>query len=490
MFRRKAAITVCDDHIPTVLNVEQQKCIQDSEDKVCKVTPKEKDFAKELLIKLSQNKTCARQMGITKQNLCKATYIGSGAHGFTFKIGNHIMKLLIQNYYELTHEDLFVRGEIKIHEELLRTKFNSYFIGLIGYLLPKNIKKGIENEYVYYTKNRFAFSTCKIPIYEFITKDVHIAIVVQEAGVQSLKSYIENNDQRVFAQLLSQLNRLLNFYKVSNETLRGNGFFIHGDIHASNIVIMPNGSLKLIDFGLATYTKSFFMSPEELQQYVMRKHNKEQKNRALSAGLLRCLYSEQLYNLNKSTMQQYGTLNYSPLFDIFCMLVVIVKSYLILNKFISTSNTTGYYRQNDSVNNNDSQKYKVLYPSTGSVLTLGDNNIIPSQAGGNLSEQQINDDFLILDNHLNLINHSPIMKHYNLAKLIANFYRSINHGKSATMVGFQANQLAKIKKSHDKNDFFAYLRNINIYQSPENIKPQDNQCQFTELIRFIDSQLI
>lgn len=301
-------------------------------------------------------------MGITKQNLCVATYIGSGAHGFTFKIGNHIMKLLIQNYYELTHEDLFVRGEIKIHEELLRTKFNSYFIGLIGYLLPKNIKTGDQNEYVYYTKNRFTFSTCKIPNYNFKITNVPIAIVVQEAGVQSLKSYIEKNDNHVFAPLLKQLNILLNFYKVSNDTLSGNGFFMHGNIHASNIVIMPNGFLKLIDFGLATYTKSFFMSHEELQQYVMRKHNEEPKLRAISAGLLRCLYSEKIYEDNKQIMSHNGTLNYSPLFDIFCMLVVIVKSYLILNKFISTFIST-------------------------------------SKSADVLSEHQINDNFLILEDH-------------------------------------------------------------------------------------------
>jgi len=247
---------------------------------------------------------------------------------------------------------------------------------------------------------------------------------------------------------------------------------MHGDIHASNIVIMPNGSLKLIDFGLATYTKSFFMSPEELLQYVMREHNKEQKLRALSAGLLRCLYSEKIYiekKEKKSIMQENGTLNFSPLFDIFCMLVVIVKSYLILNKFISTSKTIGYYRQQNVSNVNTHY----------------------SQVGGLLAEEQINDDFLILETHLQLINSTPIIKHYNLAKIIAQFYRSIDHSRPATMVGINNSLRRNDKKLHEKNDFFVFVRDKHKhkYQSPEDINPQDHQRQFTELIKFINSQL-
>lgn len=43
LFRRKSSNnTDCDNHIPQVLSVEQKKCVHDSEDKVCKVTPHEK----------------------------------------------------------------------------------------------------------------------------------------------------------------------------------------------------------------------------------------------------------------------------------------------------------------------------------------------------------------------------------------------------------------------------------------------------------------
>lgn len=109
MFGKKSDyITNCDNVIPTLITAEKLKCTAGSEDKICKVSEQEKEFAKELLIKLSKNTTCASQMGITKKNLCEAKYISSGAHGFTFKIGNHIMKLLIQDFYELTREELFV----------------------------------------------------------------------------------------------------------------------------------------------------------------------------------------------------------------------------------------------------------------------------------------------------------------------------------------------------------------------------------------------
>lgn len=57
------------------------------------------------------------------------------------------------------------------------------------------------------------------------------------------------------------------------------------------------------------------------------------------------------------------------------------------------------------------------------------------------------------------------------------------------MIGYQNKLDKKNKNIHNKNDFFAYVRYTYEYQSPENISPQDHQRQFTELIKFIDSQL-
>ncbi len=377
----------------------------------------------------------------------------------------------MKNY--LLREELFVRGEIKIHEELLRTKSNQYFIGLIGYLIPQlkpqlNKQQSGQNLYAYsYYPRKVSINTMinlseyipatsqqqqhipividsgnciiNIPASINLLKDVHMAIIVQEAGTQSLKSYIENNNQPVFGSLLKQLNSLLNFYRVSSETLSTYGFFMHGDIHSGNIVVMPNGSLKLIDFGLATYTKSFFMARYELEDYLQKQHNNDIYFRKISAKLLRCLYSKPKY---QQIFSKFGTnsninLNYSPLFDIFCMLVVIVKSYLILYKKLSI----------------------------------------------NLTEDQIDDNFLILEGHIELIGSStPIHKHYNLAKLIAKFYRQLDYSIPPIMNGYEN------ISHHAINVFFAFCKENNI-PALDDINPDDHPSQFNQLIQIIYLQL-
>ena len=227
---------------------------------------------------------------ITLNDVRQLEIIGKGTFGYGVSLPNKIVKIIICE----SNINQSLLNEIKYNKIITNSK-NEHFIKLLGYF----VREDNNGKYVYnYYDNRDNF-TRKI----CFTKDdnldnlCEIYLILEKADNNELYNY----NKYISHNLLSvKINELLNMYKINKYFIDNyNIIFVHGDIKDNNIVVMKDGKLKIIDYGLSTHSKTFFFKSHNSLTYY---------------GKL------------------YGTANYtniylSPFYDIFCILFMFWSLY-------------------------------------------------------------------------------------------------------------------------------------------------------------------
>jgi hypothetical protein len=261
---------------------------------VCKLTDTQIDnfvyFLENVLPK-------CKNINISNDDIKNGKIINKGGMGYTFLVKDKIIKICICSRDLPAH---IIKNEIKIHEELQKAN-NSNFIKLFGYY----IKDG--DKYKYFDHlNNFENSLCETNDY---TRFCELYIIL-EAGESSLYDYLYKPNYIDYVKnvnIISLIN-LLKFYKINDYFINKNELFLHCDIKKMNCVVMKNGSLKLIDFGISIKTNAFFNFTNRGTPYTQD---------LLYNDDINFLYYNFVKNNSKSFYIQ------SPLYDMFSVCVLI-----------------------------------------------------------------------------------------------------------------------------------------------------------------------
>ncbi len=176
--------------------------------------------------------------------------------------------------------------------------------------------------------------------------DRELYVVENTSGLTNLFILV-NPLEGINVLLINRLIKLLNFYKISNNFCNNNEFLIHGNIKLKNIYDMNDQTFKISNFDKAILSKGFFKK-------VINRDEKDLK-----------------YN----TLAFYGSGYhiYSPLYDIFCIIISIFDvltcndSNKSINLCISRDNTNTF---GDKLNG---MQLKDTYESY--INNLGNDNI-------------------------------------------------------------------------------------------------------------------
>jgi ankyrin repeat protein len=268
---------------------------------------------------------------ITLNDIKKLQIIGRGTFGYGVSLPNKIVKIIIcENTL-----DSSIYKEIK-YNKIITNSNNDHFIKLLGYFLREN-KEGL-NVYNYYdNSNNFTKKICYTKNDNLDTL-CEIYLILEKADNGELYNY----SKHITKDLLSfKINDLLNMYKINKYFIDNyNVIFIHGDIKDNNIVVMNDGKLKLIDYGLSTTSEYFFYISQFKLTYF--------KN----------LYGEIEY--------RNIFIYISPFYDVWCILLTFWMLYYDLEYKIS-ADTVYKYILNDTNKNINILINKYLYILTYNI---------------------------------------------------------------------------------------------------------------------------
>lgn len=247
-----------------------------------------------------------KQLGIQLVDIQNGQIIGSGSFGYTFKVKDTIIKIILcasQNNTIMQHE---MQNEIEIHKKLMNTEYTKYFIKLFGYINNNN------NKYTYNSidsRDTCEFNKQNCETYVFLEAgDIDL-----ETKIKIFLKLSKNEKKEEQSKITEKFYDLLNFYNISSVllTTEEKKVFIHADIKPANIVCVkkPNDSdydLKLIDFGLSVLSTEFIHNTgcSQLYFYYYMGEKKE----------IPCFTS--------------------PVYDVFCLILSYVQFLLYNNKNI------------------------------------------------------------------------------------------------------------------------------------------------------------
>jgi ankyrin repeat protein len=227
--------------------------------------------------------------------------IGRGSFGYGVSLPNKIVKIIIceQKLIDLIYK------EIEYNKIITNSK-NEHFMKLLGYFVRED--NNGNNVYNYYdNSNNFTTKKC------YTTNDnldqlCEIYLILEKAENGELFNY-----QYKMSHILSEkINKLLNMYTINEYYLKTyNQFFVHGDIKSDNIVVTKDNNLKLIDYGLATTSSSFFFKSLRILTFYQNLYGK---------------------------IDFRSTILYlSPFYDVFCILYTFWICYFKLSENIDAT---------------------------------------------------------------------------------------------------------------------------------------------------------
>ena len=182
-----------------------------------------------------------KKIGLSLKDIKNGKILAVGTTGYTFKVKNKVIKIIVCDYAESPEKELY------IHAKIMSSKFNNYFIRMFGYIM--NDEKQIYRFY----------NIQQNPICKFIKQNIQncILYVLMEAGEYDLEKFILNHIYQFplinvlnnfFCKFTEAIYELVKFYKINTKFLEEKKIFMHCDIKLNNIIYV-NNKLKIIDFG-------------------------------------------------------------------------------------------------------------------------------------------------------------------------------------------------------------------------------------------------
>jgi serine/threonine protein kinase len=169
------------------------------------------------------------------------------------------------------------------------TKFEKQYITIYN-ILPQQCKKYLAKPVdLGITKIKVNGRYKGILAYEYIS------------GV-TLRKYIENPQNK------NSISKIITKVQKSLLCLWYNGY-MHGDFHLDNIIVMPNGNIKIIDFSTASMVKPLSHANPQKKNNVVKWFKKEWTDR-YGTNLSKGKYNPNLALFNWESMESPGIWNH------------------------------------------------------------------------------------------------------------------------------------------------------------------------------------
>jgi len=304
---------------------------------------------------------------ISKDNILNGKTIQKGGFGYCFSLDSvdYIIKIIVcngQNIDIINKEiDLSVQltlydaKRIQVDEKAKDAKAKPIFLQLLGYFDTISY-----NKFNYY--NHLKFEYAQLTIYDDITQNQLTKIdksnimcenfLIMEKGIDLIE-YSEifekskqNNETFIknIEIILNGFKNLLYIYKIK----LNDKYFIHNDIKLDNILLMPNQTLKIIDFGLSIETPSFIIT----------------NNSGTYDFAIFCRFE-----INKLTNKNEAVK--SPIYDIFCIVTSLIM-------FLTLIELKRDYSKSSPINLNDlfMREIRMLISNISNITKSINHNII------------------------------------------------------------------------------------------------------------------
>ena len=163
--------------------------------------------------------------------------LGEGGFGITYQGYDEVLatEVAIKEYYPegLVHRDVNSQGDsnVYMYEGIDRAAYEK---GMRNFLTEARILAGFEQ------------MDGIVSVRDFFEENQTAYIIMEYLDGMSVKQYVRNYGPIPYAEVLQKMNRIL----VALHGLHQH-HMIHRDVSSDNIMMMPDGELKLIDFGAA-----------------------------------------------------------------------------------------------------------------------------------------------------------------------------------------------------------------------------------------------